>query len=117
MVVKLVLFICMFFFIVGFIEDVIYRISAMWRLVLTALIALLGVGLIFARFDGYFEPFPLDTFALCILLFISIIFVLSLVHGTNMIDGLNGLASGFSIITLLVLAKLFDGHQVPLFCS
>lgn len=113
--VKLILFACFLLFLVGFIEDVIFRVSAISRLVLTSLISILSVWVIFSYFNALSETFWFYTFGYSIFFVFFCILVLSFIHGTNMIDGLNGLASGYSIITLLVLAQVLHDHPSSIF--
>ncbi|AKU23925.1 glycosyltransferase [Massilia sp. MB5] len=89
----------------GIIEDYTGRVSALRRLLLTMVAALLGYYLLDARIDRIdwvFSAWPLPY--LWLTLPLTILAVAGIANAVNIIDGFNGLASVVTICMLLSLA-------------
>jgi len=87
-------------FLSGVIEDFTHKISPVIRLIAAFLSAFLGIvflGAIVKDLGYFLLPYYLS-------IFITIIAVAGVVNSVNIIDGLNGLTSGFVIIANLVFA-------------
>ncbi len=104
-------------FLAGFFEDLLSNISPKIRLAVISLSGVLAIGLLNAVVvDFEFAQIPWSLAAVFTLLMIS-----GITNAINIIDGLNGLASGFSILALVFfsIAAYSSGDPVLalLFCK
>jgi len=92
-------------FAVGFIEDIVGNISARTRLLLTSLIVVLTCSVAFLSNDTqWLLNNVVNAPPLLFILFVAI--GVGTLHGTNLIDGLNGLAAFWGLGALLILFQL-----------
>lgn len=87
----------------GIVEDYTGRVSAMRRLLLTMVAALLAYFLLDARLDRIDWPFSVWPLAIWLALPLSVLAVAGIANAINIIDGFNGLASVVTICMLLSL--------------
>jgi UDP-N-acetylmuramyl pentapeptide phosphotransferase/UDP-N-acetylglucosamine-1-phosphate transferase len=89
----------------GLVEDFTKRAGVLARLVLTAVAATLGVALLDARITQVDLPGIDLLLAMPIVSFVVTVFAITgVAHATNVIDGLNGLASFIGLLTSIALA-------------
>lgn len=104
-------------FIVGLLDDK-YNIKAKYKLILQILIALLMCLLGF-QIKQFTNPFA-DVINISVFAYpITIFWYLIIMNALNLIDGLDGLASGITIITCIVLisASLYYSHYLVFYIS
>lgn len=102
-------------FLAGFLEDLFAKISPLRRLLIMSISAVMAIYLIDAVVvDFGFFPVPY-----WLGVFISMIAILGLINGTNLIDGFNGLSSGvcFIIFTTYFVISLQVHDQTMAFIS
>jgi UDP-GlcNAc:undecaprenyl-phosphate/decaprenyl-phosphate GlcNAc-1-phosphate transferase len=87
-------------FIAGFLEDLYSDISPLRRLAIMSFSSFLVIYLL----DAYVLDFGIFEAPIWLGILITIIAILGLVNGTNLLDGFNGLSSGISIIILITYA-------------
>ena len=87
----------------GIVEDYTGKVSAMRRLLLTMIAALLAYFLLDARLDRIDWPFSVWPLAIWLALPLSVLAVAGIANAINIIDGFNGLASVVTICMLLSL--------------
>jgi len=87
----------------GIVEDYTGKVSAMRRLLLTMIAALLAYFLLDARLDRIHWPFSVWPLAIWLALPLSVLAVAGIANAINIIDGFNGLASVVTICMLLSL--------------
>ena len=88
--------------IVGFLEDIMKKISPYIRFSFILILVTYFVftnNFVVQEFDNYFLQILINTFNIVAIVF-SIVSLMFLVNGFNFIDGLNGLLLGFSLIIL-----------------
>ena len=96
-------------FIIGLLEDLMKKISANLRLVISLLTSLVAV--IVLRLDEIFYGIiPKNIILEFIMVLIITIFISGVSNAFNIIDGFNGLVAGVSLITLVIL--LYVSHEV-----
>ncbi len=81
-------------FLAGFLEDLFAKISPLRRLLIMSISAMMAIYLL----DAVVIDFGFITVPYWLGLFISVVAMLGLINGTNLIDGFNGLSSGVCII-------------------
>ena len=92
-------------FILGFSEDISQNIKASLRFIFSLLISCSLVGIIlWINMDRVQTLFSGNILLVVAGSFVLVAFVMAVVHGTNMIDGLNGLCSGWTLIALLTIS-------------
>lgn len=102
-------------FLAGFLEDLFAKISPLRRLLIMSISAVMAIYLIDAVvIDFGFFPVPY-----WLGVFISLIAILGLINGTNLIDGFNGLSSGvcFIIFSTYFVISLQVHDQTMAFIS
>lgn len=102
-------------FLAGFLEDLFAKISPVRRLLIMSISAAMAIYLMNAvviDFGFLKVPYPVGVF-------ISMIAILGLINGTNLIDGFNGLSSGvcFIIFSTYFVISLRVGDQTMAFIS
>ena len=99
----------------GFLEDASIKVEPKVRLLLafiSAFLAILFTGVLLKNLG--FAPFTNLPYAIAFLF--TIFTVAGVTNSINIIDGFNGLASGFSLITLIVFAATsYQLHDIVLF--
>ena len=81
-------------FLAGFLEDLLAKITPWRRLLIMSVSSLMAIYLM----DCVVVDFGFITVPYWVGIFITIIAILGLINGTNMIDGFNGLSSGVSFL-------------------
>jgi UDP-N-acetylmuramyl pentapeptide phosphotransferase/UDP-N-acetylglucosamine-1-phosphate transferase len=87
-------------FLAGFLEDLLAKISPSRRLLIMSISAIMSIYLI----DAVVLDFGFMTVPYWLGAFISLIAILGLINGTNLIDGFNGLSSG---VCFLIFSAYF----------
>ncbi len=85
----------------GFIDDK-YSLKARYKLIVLIFISFVMVGLGF-RISYFTNPFGQQVFLNLLSIPITVLWYLVLMNSINLIDGLDGLASGIAMITCLIL--------------
>ena len=96
-------------FLAGFLEDLFAKISPLRRLLIMSISAVMAIYLM----DCVVLDFGFVTVPYWLGVFISLIAILGLINGTNLIDGFNGLSSGvcFLILTTYFVISLKVGDD------
>jgi UDP-GlcNAc:undecaprenyl-phosphate/decaprenyl-phosphate GlcNAc-1-phosphate transferase len=97
---------CSLMFLTGFVDDLI-GLKPVSKLIITLLISVLVVlpgDLIITNLHGFFSIFELNTFFAYSITILVIVFV---IHAINLIDGVDGLASGIGITALSIFSFCF----------
>lgn len=97
-------------FVSGLLEDLFAKISPGRRLIIMAVSAIMAIYLLSAVVTDFgFFVIPVE-----IGIFVTLVAILGMINGTNLIDGINGLSSGISLIIFLtyyfISRKLDDAN-------
>lgn len=94
-------------FLIGLWNDLFKNVSALWRLIvaaLSALLVILSADLKLVTVDFFLIDFFLENPAFSIAF--TTLAIAGIVHAFNIIDGLNGLAIGLAVISLAMMAGI-----------
>ncbi|HOZ50953.1 MAG TPA: MraY family glycosyltransferase [Chitinophagaceae bacterium] len=102
-------------FLAGFLEDLFAKITPLRRLLIMSISAVMSIYLI----DAVVLDFGFMTVPYWLGTFITMIAILGLINGTNLIDGFNGLSSGvcFIIFSTYFVISLRVGDQTMAFIN
>ena len=95
-------------FVLGLLEDVFKTVSIRLRFGVSLVAGVLAYGLAGVRIEALGLP-VIDTLLLslpCMLALVTVVAVAGLVHAMNIVDGLNGLLAGISLVVLGALAAV-----------
>jgi UDP-N-acetylmuramyl pentapeptide phosphotransferase/UDP-N-acetylglucosamine-1-phosphate transferase len=97
-------------FLGGFVEDVTHRVGAGARLLLTVITAAFAYSLAGVHFENSDMVWLNTALAFAPFGYAALLFaVAGVAHAMNLIDGYNGLASGFALITLAAMGYVANG--------
>lgn len=102
-------------FLAGFLEDLFAKISPLRRLLIMSISGAMAIYLI----DAVVTDFGFMQVPYWVGVFISMIAMLGLINGTNLIDGFNGLSSGVCFIifsSYFIMSLLVKDHTMAFIC-
>lgn len=102
-------------FLAGFLEDLLAKISPWRRLLIMSISGVMAIYLtnsVVVDFDFLKVPYVIG-------IFITMVAIIGLINGMNMIDGFNGLSSGVSFwifTTYFAISKYLGDHEMAYIC-